>query len=82
MVEGILELASGGKFKSTDGHPGAARWLALSAGICLLLVLEWPSNSVWALGTLFVITLLSSALKVLQELSGETFESNFSTSQR
>ena len=43
----------------------------LSAGIGLLLVLEWPSDSVWALGTLFGITLFSSALKLLQKPSGE-----------
>ena len=42
----------------------------LSAGIGLLLVLEWPSDSVWALGTLFGITLFSSALKLLQKPSG------------
>jgi uncharacterized membrane protein HdeD (DUF308 family) len=43
----------------------------LSAGIGLLLVLEWPSDSVWALGTLFGITLLSSAFKLLQQPGGE-----------
>ena len=37
----------------------------------LLLVLEWPSDSVWALGTLFGITLFSSTLKLLQKPSGE-----------
>ena len=43
----------------------------LSAGIGLLLVLEWPSDSVWALGTLFGITLFSSALKLLKQPSEE-----------
>ena len=44
----------------------------LSAGIGLLLVLEWPSDSIWALGTLFGITLFTSALKLLQQPNGET----------
>ena len=70
LVEGIMELAAGASSKTPmtgllllDG--------VLSAGIGLLLVLEWPSDSIWALGTLFGITLFSSALKLLQQPSQE-----------
>ena len=69
LVEGIMELAAGASSKT----PMAGLVLLdglLSAGIGLLLVLEWPSDSVWALGTLFGITLFSSALKLLQQPSG------------
>ena len=69
LVEGIMELAAGASSKA----PMAGLVLIdglLSAGIGLLLVLEWPSDSVWALGTLFGITLFSSALKLLQQPSG------------
>ena len=50
-----MELAAGATAKA----PIAALVLLdglLSAGIGLLLVLEWPSDSVWALCTLFGIT--------------------------
>ena len=70
LVEGIMELAAGASSKA----PMAGLVLLdglLSAGIGLLLVLEWPSDSVWALGTLFGITLFSSALKLLQKPGGE-----------
>ena len=66
LVEGIMELAAGASSKA----PMAGLMLLdglLTAGIGLLLVLEWPSDSVWALGTLFGITLLSSAFKLLQQ---------------
>jgi len=69
LVEGIMELPAGASSKA----PMAGLVLLdglLSAGIGLLLVLEWPSDSVWALGTLFGITLFSSALKLLQKPSG------------
>ena len=70
LVEGIMELAAGASSKA----PMAGLMLLdglLTAGIGLLLVLEWPSDSVWALGTLFGITLLSSAFKLLQQPSEE-----------
>ena len=57
LVEGIMELAAGA--------------CLLFSGIGLLLALEWPSDSVWALGTLFGITLFSSALKLLRKPSEE-----------
>ena len=71
LVEGIMELAAG----ATSKAPMAGLVLLdglLSAGIGLLLVLEWPSDSIWALGTLFGITLFTSALKLLQQPNGET----------
>ena len=70
LVEGIMELAAG----ATSKGPMAGLVLLdglLSAGIGLLLLLEWPSDSVWALGTLFGITLFSSAVKLLQKPSEE-----------
>ena len=70
LFEGIMELAAG----ATSKGPMAGLVLLdglLSSGIGLLLVLEWPSDSVWALGTLFGITLLSSAFKLLQQPGGE-----------
>ena len=70
LVEGIMELAAGASSKA----PMAGLMLLdglLTAGIGLLLVLEWPSDSVLALGTLFGITLLSSAFKLLQQPGGE-----------
>ena len=70
LFEGIMELAAG----ATSKGPTAGLVLLdglLSAGIGLLLVLEWPSDSVWALGTLFGITLFSSALKLLQQPGGD-----------
>ena len=70
LVEGIMELAAGASSKA----PMAGLVLLdglLSAGIGLLLVLEWPSDSIWALGTLFGITLFSSAIKLLQQPGSE-----------
>ena len=70
LFEGIMELAAG----ATSKGPMAGLVLLdglLSAGIGRLLVLEWPSDSVWALGTLFGITLFSSALKLLQQPGGD-----------
>ena len=65
LVEGVMELAAGATAKA----PIAALVLLdglLSAGIGLLLGLEWPSDSTWALGTLFGTTLFLSALKLLK----------------
>ena len=70
LFEGIMELAAGATSKGPMAGLVVLDGL-LSAGIGLLLVLEWPSDSVWALGTLFGITLLSSAFKLLQQPGGE-----------
>jgi len=71
LVEGIMELAAGATSKGRMAGLVLLDGL-LSAGIGLLLVLEWPSDSIWALGTLFGITLFSSALKLLKQPDGET----------
>jgi len=71
LVEGIMELAAGATSKGQMAGLVLLDGL-LSAGIGLLLVLEWPSDSIWALGTLFGITLFSSALKLLKQPDGET----------
>ena len=70
LVEGIMELAAGATSKGRMAGLVPLDGL-LSAGIGLLLVLEWPSDSIWALGTLFGITLFSSALKLLKQPDGE-----------
>ncbi len=70
LIAGIMELAAGASSKAPIAGLVLLDGL-LSAGIGLVLVLEWPSDSVWALGTLFGITLFSSALKLLQKPSGE-----------
>ena len=63
LVEGVMELASGASAS------GPAAGLSLVDGILtsligVLLVLEWPSDSLWALGTLFGVALFTSALKL------------------
>lgn len=66
LLEGVMELAAG----ATAATPMAGLMLLdglLSAGIGLLLVLEWPNDSLWALGTLFGTTLFLSALKLLKQ---------------
>lgn len=65
LVEGVMELASGAT------TPGAAAGLAVVDGVVtsilgLLLVLEWPTDSLWALGTLFGVALFLSALNLFQ----------------
>ena len=65
LVQGIMELAAG----ATSKGPMAGLVLLdglLSAGIGLLLVLEWPSDSIWALGTLFGVGLLMTALNLFR----------------
>ena len=64
-----MELAAGECSKAPFGHVLLDGLLSTDIG--LLLVLEWPGDSVWALGTLFGITLFSSTLKLLQKPSGE-----------
>ena len=63
LVEGVMELASGA---SASGPAGGLSLVdgILTSLIGVLLVLEWPSDSLWALGTLFGVTLFTSALKL------------------
>lgn len=70
LIEGVMELASGAT------TPGAAAGLAVVDGVVtsilgLLLVLEWPSDSLWALGTLFGVALFLSALNLFQARSDQ-----------
>ena len=62
LVEGVMELASGA---SASGPAGGLSLVdgILTSLIGVLLVLEWPSDSLWALGTLFGVALFTSALK-------------------
>lgn len=64
LVEGVMELASA----ASQALP--ARGLVLLDGIVTavlggMLVAEWPSDSVWAIGTLFAISLGFSAVNLL-----------------
>ena len=63
LVEGVMELASGA---SASGPAGGLSLVdgILTSLIGVLLVLEWPSDSIWALGTLFGVALFTSALKL------------------
>ena len=63
LVEGVMELASGA---SASGPAGSLSLVdgILTSLIGVLLVLEWPSDSLWALGTLFGVALFTSALKL------------------
>ena len=70
LVEGVMELASGAT------TPGAAAGLAVVDGVVtsilgLLLVLEWPTDSLWALGTLFGVALFLSDLNLFQTASDQ-----------
>ena len=70
LVEGVMELASGAS------TPGAAAGMGVSdrvvtATLGVLLVLEWPTDSLWALGTLFGVALFLSALNLFQTPSDQ-----------
>ena len=65
LVEGLMELATGASSNAS------ARGLVVMDGIVtavlgLLLVIEWPSDSLWALGTIFGVSLFLSALNLLK----------------
>ena len=63
LVEGVMELASGA---SASGQAGGLSIVdgILTSLIGVLLVVEWPSDSLWALGTLFGVALFTSAIKL------------------
>ncbi|NOL47215.1 putative membrane protein [Synechococcus sp. MIT S9220] len=63
LVEGVMELASGASASGPAGGLSLVDGL-LTSLIGVLLVLEWPSDSLWALGTLFGVALFTSALKL------------------
>ena len=63
-IEGVMELAAA----AAGGVP--ARALVLLDGIVTavlggMLIAEWPSDSIWAIGTLFAIALGFSAVNLL-----------------
>ena len=65
LVEGVMELASGASAS------GPAAGLTVVVGILtsligVLLVLEWPFDSLWALGTLFGVALFTSAINLFR----------------
>ena len=65
LVEGLMELAAGA---SADAP---ARGLVVVDGVVtavlgLLLVIEWPSDSLWALGTIFGVSPFLSAWNLLK----------------
>ena len=63
LVEGVMELASGA---SSSGQAGGLSIVdgILTSLIGVLLVVEWPFDSLWALGTLFGVALFISALNL------------------
>ena len=65
LVEGVMELASGA---SSSGQAGGLSIVdgILTSLIGVLLVVEWPFDSLWALGTLFGVALFISALNLFK----------------
>ena len=66
LFEGVMELAA------AAANQGEARGLVLVDGLVTallggMLVAEWPSDSLWAVGTLFGISLFFSAIRLLGE---------------
>jgi membrane protein HdeD len=64
LFEGVMELAAAAAGK------GQARGLVLADGLVTallggLLVAEWPSDSLWAVGTLFGVSLFFSGVRLL-----------------
>jgi uncharacterized membrane protein HdeD (DUF308 family) len=64
LFEGVMELAA------AAANQGEARGLVLVDGLVTallggMLVAEWPSDSLWAVGTLFGISLFFSAVRLL-----------------
>lgn len=64
LFEGVMELAA-----AAAGR-GQARGLVLADGLVTallggLLVAEWPSDSLWAVGTLFGVSLFLSGVRLL-----------------
>jgi uncharacterized membrane protein HdeD (DUF308 family) len=67
--EGVMELAS------AAANPGPARGMVLLDGIVtailgVLLIAQWPSDSLWAIGTLFGIGIAFSAVNLLTAPAG------------
>ena len=71
LVEGVMELASGA---SASGPAGGLTVVdgILTSLIGVLLVVEWPFDSLWALGTLFGVALFMSALNLFSTPAEQT----------
>ncbi len=65
LVEGVMELAGGAASSSPLGGLVVFDGV-ITAIFGLLLVIEWRSDSIWALGTLFGAALFLSALNLLR----------------
>ncbi|WP_114992587.1 HdeD family acid-resistance protein [Synechococcus sp. UW179A] len=63
LVEGVMELASGASASGPAGGLSIVDGI-LTSLIGVLLVVEWPFDSLWALGTLFGVALFTSALNL------------------
>ena len=66
IVEGLMELATGAAADQPTSGLVVVDGL-ITALFGLLLVLEWPSDSIWAIGTLFGAALSLSAIKLLNQ---------------
>ena len=65
LVNGVMELAAGASAGKQCGGMVVVDGLITSL-LGLFLLLEWPSDSVWALGTLFGVGLLMTALNLFR----------------
>ena len=65
LVEGVMELASGASASGPAGNFSIVDGI-LTSLIGVLLVVEWPFDSLWALGTLFGVALFMSALSLFK----------------
>ena len=65
LIEGLMELAGGAASPSPLGGLVVFDGV-ITAIFGLLLVIEWPSDSIWALGTLFGAALFLSAINLLR----------------
>ena len=65
LVNGVMELAAGASSGKQSGGIVVVDGLITSL-LGLFLLLEWPSDSVWALGTLFGVGLLMTALNLFR----------------
>ena len=65
LVEGVMELASGASASGPAGNFSIVDGI-LTSLIGVLLVVEWPFDSLWALGTLFGVALFMSALSLFR----------------
>ncbi len=65
LVEGGMEVASGASASGPAGNFSIVDGI-LTSLIGVLLVVEWPFDSLWALGTLFGVALFMSALSLFR----------------